>query len=499
MQKIRLVLTGFICFLFVATTAQNKPLHLPKFSASRLQEDFRLLQKILEANHPGLYWYTPKDSLDAFFANSINSITDSMDEVQFKNKVAWVISRIRCGHTTVRFSKSFTKNASRYRFPSFPLYLKAWGDSLVVLDNLFPKDSVFTRGTIITSINGKTNRELMDTLFQFISSDGYSFNYKSQVLSGNFPGWYKTVIGLDSSYQIGYIDSTGKQAVASIKNFILKKDSLGKKQPALPLEKPSRRQIRKARLQDLRNLVIDTTLNTAFMHLSSFSGGGLRKFFRRSFRTIRQQSIRDLVIDLRENGGGRVTNSILLSKYLSDHPFKVGDSVVAVSRKLRYGKYIHPSLLYWLAMNFGAHKEKDGLIHFRRYETNYFKPSKKFHFNGQVVLIQGGYSFSATTMFIATVKGQKNITIAGEESGGGYYGNSAMYLPEIKLPNTGLRIELPLYRLVMDKNRPKGHGIIPDILIPPSSYAIRKGFDPKMQVIKEMIRENNLPRLSASQ
>jgi hypothetical protein len=501
MQQIRLVLTGLICCLFITATikAQNKPLRLPKFSAGQLQEDFRLLQKILEANHPSLYWYTPKDSMDAFFANSINSIKDSMDEVQFKNKVAWVVSKIRCGHTTVRFSKSFTKNASRYRFPSFPLYLKAWGDSLVVLGSLFPKDSVFTRGTIITSVNGRSNRELMDTLFQFISSDGYSFNYKSQVLSGNFPGWYKTVMGLDSSYQVGYIDSTGQQAVARIKNFIPRKDSFTKKQPLLPVEKPSRRQIRKARLLDLRNMVIDTALNTAFMHLSSFSGGGLRGFFRRSFRTIRRQAIQNLVIDLRENGGGKVTNSILLSKYLSDHPFKVGDSVIAISRKLRYAKYIHPSLLYWLGMNFGAHKEKDGLIHFRRYETHYFQPDKRFHFNGQVVLIQGGYSFSATTMFIATVKGQENIHIAGEESGGGFYGNSAMYLPEIKLPNTGLHIELPLYRLVMDKNRPKGHGIIPDILIPPSSYAIKKGFDPKMQKVREIIRENNFTRFSANQ
>lgn len=488
---------GLLCILFFLTglaTAISqsvpKPKRLPKFAATVLRDDFQILRKILEANHPSLYWYTPKDSIDYFFNQAINSITDSLDEVQFKNKVGWVVSKIRCGHTTVRFSNRFTKNAAGYRYPAFPLYLKAWKDSLVVLANLLPGDSTIKRGTIITGINGYSNRKLLDTLFQFIGSDGYAFNYKNQVVSGNFPAWYKTIMGIDSVYTIHYIDSTGKEAFAKLSNYI----PLKKKDTGLQNNIRDRRQIqprpgRKMRLQNLRNMVIDTSLHTAFMHLSTFSGGGLRSFFRRSFKTLSKLSIDNLVIDLRENGGGKVTSSVLLGRYLSDHPFKVGDTIAAISRKFKYGRYIHPSILYWLGMNFGAHKEADGLIHFRRYETKYFQPDKRFHFNGQVILIQGGYSFSAATMFIANLKGQKNITIAGEESGGGYYGNSAMYLPTIRLPHTGLRIDLPMYRLVMDKNRPKGMGIEPDVLIPPSSFAIRKGFDPKMQIIKEMIRE----------
>ncbi|MDE3251750.1 MAG: peptidase S41 [Bacteroidota bacterium] len=488
---------GLLCLLFFLTglgsafsQTVSKTKHLPKYAASVLRDDFQLLRKILEANHPSLYWYTPKDSMDYFFDQTLNSLTDSLDEVQFKNKVGWVVSKIRCGHTTVRFSRRFTKNSSGYRYPSFPLYLKAWNDSLVVLANLLPGDSTLKRGTIITGINGYSNRALLDTLFRFIGSDGYAFNYKNQVVSGNFPAWYKTIIGLDSVYTIQYVDSTGKNAIARLSNYMppTQKDTGLQNKSRQIQPRPGR----KMRLQNLRNLVIDTSLHTAFMHLSTFSGGGLRSFFRRSFKTLSKLSITNLVIDLRENGGGKVTSSVLLGRYLSDHPFKVGDTIAAISRKFHYGRYIHPSILYWLGMNFGAHKESDGLIHFRRYETKFFQPDKKFHFDGQVILVQGGYSFSAATMFIAELKGQKNVIIAGEESGGGYYGNSAMYLPTIRLPHTGLRIDLPMYRLVMDKNRPKGRGIEPDLLIPPSSFAIRKGFDPKMQVIKEWIREGRL-------
>nr|NKQ94667.1 hypothetical protein [Escherichia coli] len=152
-----------------------------------------------------------KDSMDWYFYHTINSITDSLNEVAFKNKLAWLVARIRCGHTTVRFSKAYGRIAASYRYPQFPLALKAWDDSLVVLGNAWQKDTIFKKGTIITSINGHSNRQLLDSIYQFISTDGYADNYKSQLISGNFPGWYKTIMGVDSIYTIGYIDSTGHE------------------------------------------------------------------------------------------------------------------------------------------------------------------------------------------------------------------------------------------------------------------------------------------------
>lgn len=485
----------WFCFFFCFQTApllfaQTPVPKLTKTDPALLCEDIVLLKKILEANHPSLYWYTSKDSIDQFFQSAINSITDSLDEVQFKNKVAEIISIIRCGHTSVRFSKAYTKKAAKFRYPQFPLSIKAWKDSLVVLGSAFPHDSIFKRGTIITGINGRKNRDLLDTLFRFISSDGYAFNYKNQVVSGNFAAWYKTVIGLDSVYNISYIDDSGKELVASIKNFEPRKDTARKQRDSTPpFKKPTRKEIRKARLLAQRSFVIDTTTHTAFMTLSTFSGGWMRSFFRRSFKTLKKDSIQNLVLELRNNGGGRVTNSVLLTKYLSDHPFKIGDTVVATSRKFRYGQYIHPSWIYWFAMNFGAHKMEDGKIHYRYYERKMFEPKEKYHFSGNVFLVQGGYSFSATTMFISQLKGQSNVTTVGEETGGGYYGNSAMHIPTIRLPNTGLQITLPMYRLVMDANRPKGHGIIPDVQVDPSSQAIKRMVDPKIIKTLELIQQ----------
>lgn len=483
---------GVFVFILAGCTSLRQPHYIfnKKYSAKELREDFVILKNVFEANHPGLYWYTSKDSIDYYFNQSLNSITDSLTEVQFHNIVAKAVSKIRCGHTSVRFSKAYSKEYDKNKYPMFPFFVKTWADSMVILKNVLPNDSVLKQGTIITSINGRSNRSLLDSMFQFISADGYSENYKSQIVSLNFPAWYKIVFGLDSSYQIKYIDSTGKAATTIIKNFIPKKDTA--EQAAKQLQPLSRNQKRKINLQNKRFMQMDTSINTAYIRLTTFGNGKLRTFFRRSFKKLRMQSIQNVVIDLRENGGGNVQKSILLTKYLADTAFKVGDTVAAVSRSFKYGKYIRSSFWYWFPMHFGARKMSDGRIHQHRMETHYFEPKTHNHFNGNIYLVQGGYTFSASTMFISALKGQHNVKVVGEESGGGYYGNSAMYILTVVLPKSHIRVGLPMYRVVMKTSRTKnGKGIIPDIEVAPSSQSIKKNIDPKLSAIRTLIRSGN--------
>lgn len=143
-------------------------------------------------------------------------------------------------------------------------------------------------------------------------------------------------------------------------------------------------------------------------------------------------------------------------------------------------------------MNIITRKRADGKYHFGYFTRHFFKPKKKNHFEGSTYLVIGGNSFSATTLFANALKGQENVLLIGEETGGGAYGNTAWQIPDITLPNSKLRVRLPKFRMVINKDAPKdGRGVIPDIYVGPSMESIRDGLDPKLERAKELIRENN--------
>lgn len=485
--------TIFILLLLGCSAAKNSTQVLTcKLPPQQLREDFSLLKKILEANHPGLYWYTPKDSINTYFSKGISSITDSLTEAQFKNKVAYVVGKIHCGHTSVRSSKAYSKAVQKNKSLQFPLGIKTWQDSVVVTGSAFRNDSTFKRGTIITSINGFSNKQLLDSMFQFISTDGYSDNFKSQLISFNFPAFYKNAFGTGKDYRITYIDSLGNLQAATIPAYDPNDDTLNKQNKLNLTRRPTHKEIRTLKKLNDRSLQIDTATSTAYMRLTEF-GKGFRNFFRQSFARLHQQNIQHLIIDLRENGGGNMGISTVLARYLTSKPFKNADTVAAISRSFQYSRYIHPSLVYWFAMHTMSRRQPDGRYHFRYYEKHYFQPKKTDHFNGQIYFLQGGFTFSASCMLLNTLKGQPNVQLIGEETGGGSYGNTAVHLPAITLPHSHIRVVLPMYRVVFNHNRQKnGRGITPDVQVKSTSVSIKQGidlkFDSTMQLIKQSIK-----------
>ena len=465
-----------------------------KIAPEKLKEDYSLFRQILEESHPGLYWYTPKDSMNYFFDYGYSQIKDSMTEPQFRALLSYVVTNIDCGHTSIKYSKRYSAYLDTAKRKLFPFAMKFWGDTMIVTANISRKDSFIKRGTVIKSINGLTAPQLRDRVFQYTVTDGYSLSGKYQSISNgfNFGSWYSTIFGLKSNLNVDYYDNDGNimHGIAYVYNpaeDTLRRDSSSSRRS---FTMHAIKHGKKYRLYNARNLQIDTSGSTAFMVLNTFSHGNqLKIFFRRTFKTLDKKRIQNLIIDLRSNGGGEASNSTLLTRFIIDKKFKIADSLYAVTRHSRYDKYIDKSFFYRMLMVFLTGKRNDGKYHFGYFERHYFQPKSHHHFNGNVYLLIGGNSFSATTLFAGAVKGQKNVTLVGEETGGGYYGNNAWMIPDVTLPNTGLRFRLPKFRLVIDKNRIKnGRGVMPDVLALPTVEAIRKGVDFKAEKALELIR-----------
>jgi hypothetical protein len=464
---------------------------LKKYSPEELKLDFDLMKEVMEKFHPSVYWYTPKDSMEKIFSFYRSAITDSMTEQQYGFKIlAPVITSVRCGHTSFNYSKKYSKAMQGVRLPSFPLNVKVWGDSMMVTGNMNKNDSVIKRGMLVNSIDGYTVNDLTRIMFRYLPTDGYAQNINYIRLSNSFPYYHRNIFGLKKAYTVNLTDSTGAFRNVQIPVFDPMADTLNRINPG-KRKKPENRN-KHDRLNDQRSLKLNTETSSAVMELNTFDGGAkLEKFFARSFKSLHRNNIEHLVIDIRSNGGGRVNHYAKLARYLRKSPFKVADSAYALRKGFgKYGKYFSTRTLNSFALGLFTSKRADGYRHFTYWENHKFRPKKKYFYNGDVYVLIGGPTFSASTLFAQTIKGQDNIVLIGEETGGGGHGNNGLMIPYITLPNTRMRVRMPMFRVVQFNHPPKdGRGVVPDVFVPPTSKAVLSLTDLKMQKAFELINE----------
>lgn len=491
--------------LFSCTTTKAPYNPARKIPADSLRSDFTLMRNILEAKHPGLYWYTPKDSLDRHFDSLYQRITDSMTEQQFGWQIiAPLTSRIRCGHTSFTLSSSWVKYLRGKAVPGFPFLVKVWGDTMIVTAALGKQQPTPIRpGTQITAIQGARIPELTQRIFQYLPTDGYANNVHYTRLSTNFPYYHLNIFGLYRQYTIRYLDTLGQERETTVPWFAPHLDTARAKADSIRRAKPPKPSIpRQERLRQMRekyfSLSIDSATRTATMELNTFSKGNgrqLRRFIRTSFERMAREDVQHLILDLRSNGGGDVSMYVLLTRYLRKTKFRVADTVIATSKTLKpYRKYFSSRLMYGLGLNFLTARKRDGQVHFGYWERHWYTPKRRHHFDGRVFVLTNGPTFSASTLFAHAVKGQENVWLVGEETGGGWHGNSGIMIPDITLPASGIRVRVPLFRIVQFQHVPfKGTGVWPDIYIGPTVDGVRQGRDRKLEIVRSWIRNQAFP------
>ena len=80
----------------------------------------------------------------------------------------------------------------------------------------------------------------------------------------------------------------------------------------------------------------------------------------------------------------------------------------------------------------------------------------------------------------------------GEETSGGYYGNTSGMSTTATLPNTGITVSIPMLKYVMAVSRSpeRARGILPDHEVVPTIRDVLDGSDPVLAKALEQIRKS---------
>lgn len=342
-------------------------------------------------------------------------------------------------------------------------------------------------GNQILSINKYSIDSLLDGLYKITSNDGFILTGKRWYIEQE-ELMYMFVLFFNQPdvYNIEYIDRDSQVKNENVKALLLTEiESNAKKNSTQEVRAPKDR------------ITLDfLSQSTALLKISLFmnwkKGKKTVKFkneLKKSFLKVDSSNVENLIIDLRGNGGGRDEYGLNLFSYLYDKPIIEFNRIEYKTRKTKYLEYSSWKKM-WLNKN---RKLNDStFVEVKEKTLRMYEPSFP-QFKGELFILINGGCYSTTGDFSAIAKSYQIGTIIGEETGSAYYGNNSGSTPFFTLPNTKIKIRIPIakYTTNVKPISDIGRGTIPDYHVEPSIQDLIKGIDTEMNFTLDLIEEEN--------
>ena len=480
-----------------------------KHPVSYLKQDIDLTYQILKDGHPGLYWYITKKQLDYKFDSLKNSLNKALTTGEFYQKLAPVIGAIRCGHTSLKYPTPIVRDKKEKEaiknkiYPLNQFSYAFFDDKLFVINNK-SKNKTIKTGTEILEIDGLATKDIINTISTGFSYDGYNVNPKNKRIERSFPQFYKIYFTERDSIAIKYKADTIRETYISfyLKDKEVKKtiDSVNKIAAKPIKQKIDSLKNRGKKVNNEYQLdfkFLDQQKDIAYLKIKSFSvpTANFPAFYKNCFDSIGLAKSNNLIIDIRNNPGGTLNASLALFAYLTDKDFVYLDKPIntGVFKPGKYDKGLKKILYYLTGFNDNPKLYEDNEGNFFSLMKGYTpqKPNKN-NYKGKVYVLINEFSFSASSLLSANLKGIKRATFVGTETGGGANQCTAGSIPVIELKNTKLSLRLGLNRMApVYQQEWYGRGVFPDVAIQSTLQDRMRNYDRELQWILTDIKIKN--------
>lgn len=521
-NKVFIRIIGYIfsmCIIISCTSIKklNYAVSEKKHEPSELIKDVDYTHKLLTQGHPGVYWYIEKKQLDFKFDSLKQSLVEPLTTKEFYKKLAPVIADVKCGHTrlilvTKKLFQNEKDSLEKLGKPINQFAYKVLNNKLYV-NSSNKKLTEVKKGDEILSINDVSSNEIISNITKNYGSDGYNQTFKTAVLNRAFANWYSSIYSSSDTLNFKFKkpDSIFNITLTTTKR-VQKADSLAKAKSVVKISKDSllaKKKIAKEKKEnrykgldenkkpmlDLQFLDQDSSI--AYLKVKSFSFpfADFSRFYKESFTAIKNKGAKNLIIDLRDNGGGSLAACRNLFSYLVDKDFvylKQGTINNRFNPHL-HSKGIKNALMvpsFELA-NLIRLKKQDGKYNVQFKGIKPLAPNPN-HFDGKIYVLINGYSFSASTLLSANLKQLERATFVGQETGGGFNGCVAGYIPIFDLPSSKLKLRMGIYPVLPNAHTETiGRGIFPDHEIVNTVEDLITGKDKELEWVLSDLKKVN--------
>lgn len=447
------------------------------YPAEALKEDLKVLWDMLEEGHAGLDRYTPASVLKKSFDEAMNGLAGPLTELDFYLRLLPLVADVKDGHTRAQLSPQAGAFLDA-RPIFFPFGLRFLNGKAYIFRNL-SSDAGIKEGAELLAINGTPVMEIVSKLVPLVPSDAGILTSRVRRLEfpTNFGRLFALRFGPQELFRLRIRPFRAKDieeiAVPGIKGEEVGR-ILGERYPAAAERRP------------VYELSFRGT--TAVLTVRSFGDdpekGSLPypEFLKSAFRALEEKKIPNLIIDLRGNGGGMDEYGRLLFAHVMDRPFLYYWALETKKDRYDLFRFTNETAKDAEELAKPLKKNARGWFDVLGHPNSGLQNPEAPRFAGRVAILIDGLSFSATGETTSLFHYHKKAVFFGEECGSGYYGNTSGFMVMATLPNTRIRVQIPLvlYTMAVD-SYPKDRGIVPDVAVTPTIDDLLAGRDPVME------------------